>query len=313
MYRIIGDPTAAVQAMENEEIDVIQPQATADILDPARPRSRIAASQVLTGNTGTYEHVDLVFDNGGPFDPATYGGDAEKARMVRQAFLKTIPRQDIVERLIVPLNPDATTRDSFTTVVGAPTYDEIAESNGLAEYAEVDIEGAKALLEEAGVTGPINVRMLFAANNPRRQNEFDLISASAAQAGFTLVNGSSPTWGQELPNTDIYDASLFGWASSSVDVSGTEANFVTGGDNNYGGYSSTVVDDLYTQLKSSTDPDEQQELLLGIEQELVKDGFGMTLFQHPGITAFNSTYVTGVTDIPLTPTVFWDIWNWEAA
>ena len=32
VYRIIGDPTAAVQAMENEEIDIIQPQSTADIL-----------------------------------------------------------------------------------------------------------------------------------------------------------------------------------------------------------------------------------------------------------------------------------------
>ena len=32
VYRIIGDPTAAVQAMENEEIDMIQPQATSDLL-----------------------------------------------------------------------------------------------------------------------------------------------------------------------------------------------------------------------------------------------------------------------------------------
>ena len=29
---IIGDPTAAVQAMENEEVDIIQPQSTADLL-----------------------------------------------------------------------------------------------------------------------------------------------------------------------------------------------------------------------------------------------------------------------------------------
>ena len=33
--------------------------------------------------SGTYEHVDLVFTNGGPFDPATYGGDAAKALKVR--------------------------------------------------------------------------------------------------------------------------------------------------------------------------------------------------------------------------------------
>ncbi|MET0325335.1 MAG: ABC transporter substrate-binding protein, partial [Ilumatobacteraceae bacterium] len=122
VYRIIGDPTAAVQALQNEEIDIIQPQATADILTQVEALADRGV-EVQTGNLGTYEHVDLVFANGGPFDPATYNGDEEKALAVRQAFLKTIPRQEIVDRLIVPLNPEAILRDSFTTVVGAPTYD----------------------------------------------------------------------------------------------------------------------------------------------------------------------------------------------
>ena len=32
VYRIIGDPTAAVQALQNEEVDIVQPQSTADLL-----------------------------------------------------------------------------------------------------------------------------------------------------------------------------------------------------------------------------------------------------------------------------------------
>ena len=43
-YSIIGDPTAAVQALTNEEIDIISPQATADIYQavarPQGPRHR---------------------------------------------------------------------------------------------------------------------------------------------------------------------------------------------------------------------------------------------------------------------------------
>ena len=312
VYRIIGDPTAAVQALQNEEIDIIQPQATADILTQLEALADRGV-EVATGNTGTYEHVDLVFNNGGPFDPATYGGDAAKAKAVSQAFLKTIPRQDIVDRLIKPLNPDAILRDSFTTVVGAPTYDALVAENGSAEYAEVDIEGAQALLDEAGVTGEIPVRFLFAANNPRRQNEYELIRDSAAQVGFQVIDGNSPTWGQDRENPDLYDASLFGWQSTSVDVAGTNANFVTDGQNNPQGYSSPVVDDLYQQLQASSDPDEQQDLLLQIEQNLWGDAFGVTIFQHPGVTAWNSTYVSNVSDIPLAPTVFWNFWEWEAA
>jgi peptide/nickel transport system substrate-binding protein len=312
VYRIIGDPTAAVQALQNEEVDIIAPQATADILEQLNGLAD-RGIEVITGDAAVYEHVDLVFNNGGPFDPATYGGDEEIARAVRVAFLKTIPRQDIVDRLIVPLNPAAEVRNSFTQVPGSPGYDEIVANNGSAEYAEVDIEGAIALLEEAGVETPIDVRLLFAENNPRRANEYDLISASAAQAGFNVIDGRSPTWGQDLGTTSIYDASLFGWQSTSIDVAGTQANFVSDGQNNYGGYSNANVDELYAQLKSETDPAEQQRLLLEIETELWADAFGTTIFQFPGITGYNSTYVTGVSDIPIAPTLFHNFWEWQAA
>jgi peptide/nickel transport system substrate-binding protein len=301
-----------VQALENEEIDIIQPQSTADLLTQVLALAD-RGIEAQTGDTGTYEHIDLVFDNGGPFDPATYGGDEATALAVRQAFLKAIPRQGIVDRLIVPLNPDAQLRDSFTVVVGAPTYDAMAAGNGSADYADLDIEGAIALLAEAGVETPIEVRFHFADDNPRRSNEYDLIAPSVAEAGFTLIDGRSPTWGQDLGSTSLYDASLFGWQSTSVAVADSESQFGTGGQSNYGGYSSEVVDGLYDQLKASTDADVQRQLLLDIEKELWADAFGLTLYQHPGLTAFNSTYVSGVSAITLSPTVFWNFWEWQAA
>ena len=197
VYSIIGDPTAAVQAMANEEVDIIQPQSTADILTELQA---IADRGVMVrqADGATYEHIDLAQNNGGPFDPATYGGDAEKARMVREAFLKTVPRQEIVDRLIVPLNENATVRNSLTAVPGSPDYDNRVAVNGSDAYAEVDIEGATALLAEAGVTTPLDVRMLFADPNPRRAPEYELIRDSAAQAGFNVIDGRRADWGSQL-------------------------------------------------------------------------------------------------------------------
>jgi peptide/nickel transport system substrate-binding protein len=232
---------------------------------------------------------------------------------VRQAFLKTIPSQEIVDRLIVPLNPDAQVRNSFTTVPGAPTYDALVAENGSDQYAEVDIEGAQALLEEAGVTTPIDVRFLYAANNPRRQSEYELIRDSAAQAGFTVIDGNSPTWGQDRENPDLYDAALFGWISTAVGIADTNSNFVTDGQNNPQGSSNPELDELYATLQATTDADEQQALLLQIEQNLWNDAFGVTIFQFPSVLASNGTYVSGVTSIPLAPQMFYDFWNWEAA
>ena len=73
----------------------------------------------------------------------------------------------------------------------AEGYDESVANNGSDAFAEVDIEGAKALLAESGITNP-EVCILYASNNPRRVNEFALIQASANQAGFNVTDcGSS--------------------------------------------------------------------------------------------------------------------------
>jgi peptide/nickel transport system substrate-binding protein len=314
VYSIIGDPTAAVQAMTNEEVDIIQPQATADILTQLEGIADRGV-EVKQSDGAVYEHVDLVFNNGGPFDPATYGGDEETAKAVRQAFLLAVPRTDIVERLIVPLNENAEVRDSLIQVPGSPLYDEATSNNGSDFYGEADPEAAAQLLADAGVdtSTPIDVRLLFADENPRRASEYELIRDSVAQAGFNLVDGRDINWGSNLSNNTLYDASLFGWQTTAIAVADSAANFVTDGQNNYGGYSNETVDALFAELQATTDPARQDELLVEIESVLFDDAFGLPIFQFPQITAFNSTYVSGVSDIPISPTVFFNVWDWEAA
>ncbi len=311
VYSIIGDPTAAVQAMANEEVDVIQPQATADILTQLEGIADRGVD-VLQQSGATYEHIDLVFANGGPFDPATYGGDAEKAKAVRQAFLLSIPRQEIIDRLIQPLNENAEVRQSLTRVPGSPFYDEMVAGNGSDFYAEADPEAAAQILADAGIdtSTPIDVRLLFADENPRRASEYELMRDSVAQAGFNLVDGRDIDWGSNLSNTTLYDAALFGWQSTAVAVADTAAQFVSDGLNNFYGYNNPDVDALYAELQATTDADRQDEILLEVESILFEDAFGLPIFQFPEITAFNTTYVENVSSIPLSPTLFWDVWNW---
>lgn len=310
--RYNGDPMGQVQALQNGEVDLISPQSTADVLTALEA---IDGLEVETNVEGTYEHVDMQQGNGGPFDPATYGGDAEKAKAVRQAFLKTIPRQQIVENLIVPLNPDAEVRNSYTQVPGSPFYDSIVEGNGQQEqYGEVDIAGAQALLAQAGVTTPVQVRLLFDPNNTRRQNTYELIKASATEAGFDVVPYTVQVdWGTDLSNaTSFYDAALFGWQSTSTAVTEPDANFRTGATNNYYGYSNPEVDALFDELQTQTDPGEQERILGEVEKHLVDDAFGVTIYQHPGITAYNPEKIGNVQKLGIAPTIFYGFWEWTA-
>lgn len=304
--RFQGDPMSAVQALDNGEVDVIQPQSTADVLKAVEKLKNV---KYTTGNGGTYEHVDFAMNNGGPFDPKTYGGDKEKARMVRQAFLDTVPREEIVDKIIKPLNPKAEVRNSFTTTPGAPGYDEITKANKMASTDKVDIAAAKALLKKAGVKNP-KVRFLTDKVNTRRQQEYQLIAESAKKAGFQMVNASSADWGSLLTQTNKYDVTLFGWQVTSTGVSSSVANFITDGANNFYGYSDKKVDKWLKQVQVSTSQDEANALLAKVEAQLVKDAFGDTIFQFPSLTAWN-TKVSNIQDMPIGVSYYWNFWQWD--
>jgi peptide/nickel transport system substrate-binding protein len=315
--RYIDDPMAQVQALQNGEVDLIGPQASADV------RSALEALPGIETNNsveGTFEHVDLVFQNGGPFDAVTYGGDAEKAKKVRQAFLLSIPRQTIVDNLIVPLNPDAEVRNSQILIPGSPNYDQMVAENGSDFYdpskATENIEKAKQLLADAGVATPVKVRFAYNNENTRRVNELALITDTASQAGFEIVDTGRPAaeWGTLLgTGQDQYDASLFGWQSTSTAVTESDANFRWApepGLNNYGKYSNPAVDAALDKLQVSTEPDEQFALQLEVEKNLWADAFGTTIFQFPAIQGWDEN-LKGVDAITISPTIFYGFWNWE--
>jgi peptide/nickel transport system substrate-binding protein len=300
---------AAVQALQNDEVQLISPQATADVLTAAQG---ISGVQIYTGDEGTFEHVDLTFNNGGPFDPKAYGGDAAKAQKVRDAFLLTIPRQAIIDNIIKPINPNAAVRNSFFVVPSAPNYPAISEANGMGKvYAEVDIDKAKALLDEVGATGAKapKVRLLYGKSNVRRQQEFRLIQESAAKAGIEVIDNGNDDWGAKLGDKS-YDASLFGWQSTGTGVTESDANYRTGGNNNFGGYSNKKVDGWLTDLQTAIDPADQLKLVSQIEKQLVDDAFGVSIFQFPSVTAYSGK-LTGIDPVGISPTIFWNFWEWK--
>jgi peptide/nickel transport system substrate-binding protein len=298
--RFIPDPLAAVQALENGEVDIISPQATADIKTAL---DGIDGITVLTGLEGTYEHVDLQFDQGKNSQNIFSNPQA------REAFMKVIPRQEIVDTLIKPIiGDDAILRDSQLFVPGAAGYDEAAADNTSADFAEVDIEGAKALLAESGITDT-SVCILYASNNPRRVNEFALIQASAAQAGFNVTDCGSEEWGGLLGTPGAYDASLFGWQSTSLGVTNSLPTFVTGGINNMNFYSNERVDEIITELNGTFDEEKQIELQVEMDRLLWEDFYGVTIFQFPSVTAF-SDRVENIDPSIIAPTIFWNAWDW---
>ncbi|HSV41639.1 MAG TPA: ABC transporter family substrate-binding protein, partial [Nocardioidaceae bacterium] len=305
--RFISDPVAAIQALQNGEVDMYEGQATADSVDSAEA----AGIEMEAGEESTYEHIDLTIDNGGPFDPKSYDGDEAKAKLVRQAFLAAYPRQEIIDTIIKPMVPDAQLRTALVRFPGAPGYDEASAANGHEAFGDgtADIQKAKDLLAEAGVTKP-KVVLMYDNENPRRADEFALVSATLTEAGFNIVDKGTSNWSSFLGNKK-YDAVFFGWQDTSSSVFSSAATWLTTGGSNYQGFSSEVVDAAYGELAGTTDEAKQIELLTTIDTEIFSAAVSLPIFQFPGVVFYNAENVTNLDPAYLAPTMFYNYWEWE--
>ncbi|WP_271394611.1 ABC transporter family substrate-binding protein [Neomicrococcus lactis] len=293
VVRYIGDAQAQVAALKNGEVDIIAPQASADTLEQLTALGD--AVKVDTFDQLSYDHLDLNFS--GPFKDAN----------VREAFLKTVPRQQIVDSIIKKLKPEAKPLDSQLFVPANAAYEESVKNNGSSAYGAVDVEGAKKLLNGATPT----VRIMYNKDNPNRVDAYTLIAKSATEAGFKVVDGglAGNAWGSALGG-GTYDATIFGWVSSGVGVSGVPQIFGSGSSSNFNKFSSPEADKLITELIKTTDKAEQDKLQIQIDKLIWDSKYGLPLFQSVGVDAYSSN-IDGVKPMPNQTGVWWNFWEWS--
>ncbi|QDG89008.1 ABC transporter family substrate-binding protein [Pseudarthrobacter sp. NIBRBAC000502770] len=290
--RFTGAVPAAVDALRSGQADIISPQpsASTDSLLSGLSSQGITVQRYKQSG---YDHLDLNFT--GTFSD----------KDVREAFLKTVPRQAIVDAVVG--TQDTKPLDSQVFLPGQPKYDDTVKNNGSADYAEVDIDGAKKLLKGASPS----IRILYNRDNPNRARAFGLIRDSAALAGFKVVDGglASADWPAALSRGG-FEAALSGWIGTEVGVSRVPQIFRTGAGSNFTGYSDGDADKIMEQLAATTDLGKQDELLAEIDKHVWEDAYGLPLYQTLGTTAFSSR-VAGVKTSPGPLGVWWNVWDWR--
>ncbi|MFZ7088335.1 ABC transporter family substrate-binding protein [Curtobacterium sp. RRHDQ10] len=290
VMRFIGDANAQVTALQNGEVDAIQPQASADTVKSLKAASGIKIEQ---GNQVAYDHLDLNF-----------GSSVFKDENVRKAFLLTIPRQQILDSIVTPINSKAKVLDSQLFLPGQDGYDQAVSSNDSSEYSKVDIDQAKSLLKGATPT----VKILYNTGNPNRVDTFQAIQASAAKAGFKVVDGGSPDWSSLLAGGD-YDASIFGWVNPGAGNAAIPQLFQTGNSGNYNKFADADASKLAVDTQTTLNASKLQSMKVDIDKIAFEQGYGLPLFQLPGIFANNST-LKGVKYFGGQNGIVWNMWDW---
>jgi peptide/nickel transport system substrate-binding protein len=275
-------PESHVQALQNGDINVIEPQATVDTVDQLEGMSDTVG--ILTGNEMTWEHLDFNFAEGSVFS------DDEGGLAAREAFAMCVPREQIIQNLIQPINPDAEVMNLREKFPFQDDYQEVVDAAYDGRYDQVDLEGAAAKLEEAGVTTPVEVRIGYSAPNQRRTDEVAAIKASCDEAGFNIVDAGDPAFfeaGGSLETGD-WEVALFAWAGSGQVASG-QPIYSTNGGQNFGGFSNEEVDAAWETLAASNDPAVHLEQVKIIEKLLWDNLYGIPVFAHPGVVGYDNT------------------------
>ncbi len=302
VLRVVSDGTAQVQALANRELEVIQTGGSqADALGLLR---KLGGVTTTVAGSDAFEHFDFNFQVALLQDKA-----------VRQAVARCIPRGEILDKLVKPTDDRAELLQNRIFFPGQAGY---TDTSG-GQYDTVDIAGAKAGLEAAGWTLDGGV---FAKNGRRlefkllhsdsRSAEAQLIEASCAKAGISVVDDADPKWGPRLGNGQ-FDAVLFTTVANPA-LSSQKATYHTPPSpqnllSNYSDYSNPTVDQLMDTLATETDPAALAAAANHADTLLWDDVASIPLWQFPQVTAFAND-VHGVRPNPTQQGLTWNVETW---
>ncbi|MCV7571530.1 ABC transporter family substrate-binding protein [Micrococcus yunnanensis] len=291
-----ADPKTHVQALQNGDLDVIEPQATVDTLQQLEGLGDDV--NVQTGDQLTWEHVDYNRGEGSVF------ADSPE---LREAFALCLPRQQIVDNLIKPIYADAEVMNLREVFPFQDKYQEVVDAAYPEEMDEPNIEKAKELVEQSGVSKP-TVRLGYQAGNQRRTETVALIKSSCDQAGFDVQDANSPVFFKEVMPAGDYDAALYAWAGSGQKASGANI-YQSDGAQNQQSYNNPEVDAAWDKLATSLDENEQLEQTKTIEKLLWEDFQAIPLYAHPGLVGHKAD-VANVRDTAAQSGALWNVEQW---
>ena len=291
-----ADPKTHVQALQNGDLDVIEPQATVDTLQQLEGLGEDV--NVQTGDQLTWEHVDYNRGEGSVF------ADSPE---LREAFALCLPRQQIVDNLIKPIYADAQVMNLREVFPFQDKYQEVVDAAYPEEMDQPNIEKAKELVEKSGVSKP-TVRLGYQAGNQRRTETVALIKSSCDQAGFDVQDANSPVFFKEVMPAGDYDAALFAWSGSGQKASGANI-YQSDGAQNQQSYNNPEVDAAWDKLATSLDENEQLEQVKTIEKLLWEDFQAIPLYAHPGLVGHKAD-VANVRDTAAQSGALWNVEQW---
>lgn len=279
VINIIGDTNTLALAQQNGESDISV--------------SMPATSLELFSDTELY-NVDGVAGSRGQVIFINYDNEFLKEKAVRQAISMSIDKDGCA---------DIINKGASVSTTGL--YPDFMDFGGADGY-EYDIEGANALLDEAGIKDTdgdgirelngknISLRLVTYSTKAELSKFCSEIASSAKNIGINITTEvyESVSEQQKTGDFDLLMVS-FTMVPTGDPQYFADIAFRTGGSSNYGGYSNEEVDSLINELDEEFDSARRTELAKEIQQKIIDDA-GFIVVGHSKYIYVMSSKVKGL-------------------
>jgi peptide/nickel transport system substrate-binding protein len=303
VFRYLPESTTQPAALQNNEVDMIYGQPQLDQVQIVKAIPDVT-SEINFGLQ--YEHLDFNVKNPLLADVA-----------VRKAFATGLNIQQIVDRTVKQFSDKATILGNRFWMNNQPEYQDHRGA-----YGNGDIAAAEKLLTDAGYAKGgdgifakggkrLSVNISTTQGNQLRETQEQLIQAQAKEFGMEIKIKNAEAdvlFGEWLPEGN-FDIANFAWVATPFAVSSNLSIFSTDSAQNYGKFSNTQVDELFTQAVGELDPAKSTELGNQIDQILYDEMATLPLYQKPQLIGWRNTF-TGIGDNLSSQGPFWNAGTW---
>jgi len=160
-----------------------------------------------------------------------------------------------------------------------------------------DIAKAKALMKEAGVTGPLTLDFMV-PNGPETRAVAEVVQSMAAEAGFDLkIRVTEFATSLKQGEDGAYQIYLIGWSGRS-DPDGNSFSFQTcGSPQNNAKYCDKDVDAAHQEARTKSDPAERKKAYEKVAAKFLTEGSIVYLY-HAQVLVAHTDKVEGYKQMP---------------
>jgi len=277
-YLPIVDGTVRLANLKSGGLDLIERVLATDIKS-VRDNPKLKLSKAVSlGFAGLMINIGA-----GAKAPGPLGKEAK----VRQAFELSLDRDAINQ---VVFNGEFVPGNQWVSPQN-PYYQEKFP------IPKRDVARAKALLKEAGVSGPLTVDFLV-PNGPENRALAEVVQSMAAEAGFDLkIRVTEFATSIKEAESGEYQIYVFGW-SGRADPDGNSYSLQTcKGPLNFNKYCDPEVDALHQEARKVTDPAGRKAVYEKIAARALPNG-GFVYLYHPQVLIALTDRLDGYKQLP---------------